>query len=291
MSTTAGAVVDHHRWSSIIVCSVFVMVLCFLLVEQATADSSVVVYGTKGDCDSACTNYCVGFVNNTKFTCVPVGPSEWIFNMLPDTQLKNNWIKVYIKREWAPIASDFTYFYATHSLSELDVETQPYPGRTTLYQGTPFYRVVEGFVAQFGLNLDPGISNAVQSVQLPEETIYPPSLSNVRGTLAYAANACNVTESGDYRACDRNTEMYINYGNNSRLDPHGFAPFGQVLDEGMIVADGLYSYGDVTDLCKAGQPCRGVNVSEALAMGSEYLYTYFPQVNSIKAVTVAVLSN
>ena len=53
-------------------------------------------------------------------------------------------------------------------------------------------------------------------------------------------------------------EIYINLGNNSRLDPDGFRPFGRVDAAGMAIVERLYAgYGemDEPDVCtKLGTP-------------------------------------
>lgn len=96
-----------------------------------------------------------------------------------------------------------------------------------------FFRVVTGFVVQFGIAGNVPVSNAWENEIIPDD---PVVLSNVRGTIAYAA-----VEDNNGMAVNRTTQVYINYADNSSLDGAGFTPFGYVIGDGMKVVDAIYS--------------------------------------------------
>jgi peptidyl-prolyl cis-trans isomerase A (cyclophilin A) len=79
----------------------------------------------------------------------------------------------------------------------------------------------------------------------------------------------------------RTTQVFINYGNNERLDKDGFAPFGEVTD-GMVVVDKLYSgYGE-------GAPGgRGPDQGLIGNQGRDYLEKMFPKLDTIKSASLA----
>lgn len=96
-------------------------------------------------------------------------------------------------------------------------------------------------------------------------------LSNVRGTLAYAA-----ASDASGQAVNRTTQLYINYGNNSRLDASGFTPIGVVQGKGMAVVDAIYSgYGEDPDQ------------DSIYAEGDAYLASNFPKLGYVTAAYVS----
>ena len=116
-----------------------------------------------------------------------------------------------VHREWAPIGADRFYNLVKNGF----------------YDGTRFFRVRPGFMAQFGLNGDPNIQAAWQRASLRDE---PPMTSNTRGYVSFAKESLPNT---------RFTQIFINYTDNSYLDQRGFAPFGQVVT-GMEIVDKLF---------------------------------------------------
>lgn len=134
--------------------------------------------------------------------------------------------------------------------------------RHGFYDGNHFFRVLDGFVAQFGISGDPRISSAWRSARIRDDSV---RASNVRGTITFATSGPDT----------RTTQLFVNLGDNSRLDTLGFAPFGRVV-EGMQVVDSLYSgYGE-------GAP-RGSGPAQPLIQrrGNEYLRAEFPRLDSI----------
>ena len=115
-----------------------------------------------------------------------------------------------------------------------------------------FYRAVEGFMRQFGLNGDRSVNGAWYRASIPDDPVVK---SNTRGFVTFAMAGPN----------SRSTQVFINYvDKDSRLDSMGFAPFGQVV-EGMKVVDSLYKgYGEIapkgkgSDALRAGREGVGV---------------------------------
>ena len=85
-----------------------------------------------------------------------------------------------------------------------------------------FFRVVGGFMAQFGVSSKPEIAQAWVKETIPDDPVVQ---SNTRGMVTFAKSGLPNS---------RSTQLFINYGDNSRLDATGFSPFGKVV-EGMDV--------------------------------------------------------
>jgi peptidyl-prolyl cis-trans isomerase A (cyclophilin A) len=123
---------------------------------------------------------------------------------------------VKIHRDWAPRANDRLYYLF----------------RAQYYDGVRFFRTVDKFVTQFGLNGDTAVSRTWRDKRIQDDSV---TRSNVRGTLSFAAGGPNT----------RTTQLFISFGDNSRLDRTGFAVFGQVIDGMETVVDSLYNgYGE-----------------------------------------------
>ena len=153
-----------------------------------------------------------------------------------------------VHREWAPIAAD--RFYALV--------------RRRFYDGARFFRVLSGFMAQFGLSGDPKVQGEYASANLVDE---PAKQSNLRGFVSFAKESSPNT---------RYTMVFINYKDNSYLDADGFAPFGQVV-VGMEVVDKLYGgYG------RTNVPDQRRIKSE----GNAYLTAEYPKLDFIKAARI-----
>src|SRR5688500_494640 len=99
--------------------------------------------------------------------------------------------------------------------------------RNGYYDGVRFFRVVPGFVVQFGISGDPAIAAAWRGARIPDDA---PRASNQRGSVTFATNGPST----------RTVQLLINLVDNSRLDATGFAPFGRVTG-GMDVVDRLYA--------------------------------------------------
>ncbi|MGH8058494.1 MAG: peptidylprolyl isomerase, partial [Candidatus Entotheonellia bacterium] len=121
---------------------------------------------------------------------------------------------------------------------------------------------------QFGIHGDPKVSAIWRDERITDD---PVKEQNARGTITFATAGPNT----------RTTQVFINYGDNARLDSMGFAPFGRVVT-GMEVVDRLYAgYGE-------GSPRgEGPNQGKIQLEGNAYLTSQFPQLDYIKKATVS----
>jgi peptidyl-prolyl cis-trans isomerase A (cyclophilin A) len=136
------------------------------------------------------------------------------------------------------------------------------------YDGVRFFRVLDGFMAQFGINGDPRIQARWANANIQDEPVVE---GNTRGRITYAKSA---------RPNSRSTQLFINFEDNSPLDAQGFAAIGEVV-EGMDVVDRLYSgYGE--------GPPRGAGPNQGLIQqrGNEYLNSDFPDLDYIEKAEV-----
>jgi cyclophilin family peptidyl-prolyl cis-trans isomerase len=133
------------------------------------------------------------------------------------------------------------------------------------YDDTFVFRVVPGFVAQFGLNSDPSIQSSYSSMTLQDDP--PSSVSNSIGTLAFASHGPN----------SRSTQVFFSLMDNARLDSMGFTPFAKLTDESLPTALKFYSdYGEKVDQHRMQQE------------GGAFLQSEFPLLDKIiKAVVAA----
>ena len=108
---------------------------------------------------------------------------------------------VEVTRAWAPNGADRFYNLVKNGFFE-DVR---------------FFRVMENFMAQFGMHGDPQVQAAWTMATIPDD---PVMTSNTRGTLTFAMRGADT----------RTTQLFLNFVDNSRLDEMGFAPIGTVVD-------------------------------------------------------------
>jgi peptidyl-prolyl cis-trans isomerase A (cyclophilin A) len=126
-----------------------------------------------------------------------------------------------------------------------------------------FFRVIKGFIAQFGVNRDFKVHDVWRELFIVDD---PPKEKNLRGTLAYAKSDRNT----------RATEIFINLSDNAILDEQGFVPFAKVV-EGMDVVDRLYAgYGDLRPEGK------DIDAGRVEGEANEYLVPRFPRLDYIK---------
>jgi len=139
--------------------------------------------------------------------------------------------------------------------------------RMGFFNDVAFFRVVDGFMAQFGIHGDPKVSDRWESARIDDD---PTRESNVRGAVSFATAGPNT----------RTTQLFINFDDNSQLDSRGFAPFGKVI-EGMAVVDQLYKgYGDGAP--RGGGPRQDLIQSQ----GNRYLRSQFPKLDFIKRASL-----
>jgi peptidyl-prolyl cis-trans isomerase A (cyclophilin A) len=158
---------------------------------------------------------------------------------------------IQVNRAWAPHGADRFYNLVKHGF----------------YDNDRFFRVISGFMVQFGINGDPRVSAQWREANIPDD---PVKTSNKRGTITFATAGPNT----------RTTQVFINFGDNAGLDGQGFAPFGRVVS-GMNVVDRLNAeYGE-------GAPRgRGPEQGRLQMEGNAYLVKAFPRMDFVKKATI-----
>lgn len=158
---------------------------------------------------------------------------------------------VEVHRDWAPLGADRFYNLAKRGF----------------YDDGRFFRVIQGFMAQFGINGDPSIMNVWRGARIQDD---PVKQSNKKGYVTFATGGPNT----------RTTQLFINLAENNSLDKSGFAPFGEVVS-GMDVVSKIYNgYGE-------GAPSgRGPDQGRTQMEGNKYLMAEFPKLDYIKTVTI-----
>jgi peptidyl-prolyl cis-trans isomerase A (cyclophilin A) len=157
-----------------------------------------------------------------------------------------------VTRAWAPNGADRFYNLVKNGF----------------YDGCSFFRVVYGFMVQFGIHGDPAVQAVWRDARIPDD---PVTQKNLRGTVTFATSGPGT----------RTTQVFINYADkNTSLDGQGFAPFGKVV-EGMEVANKLFSaYGE-------GAPQgHGPDQNRIQKEGNAYLAKSFPKLDAIKKATI-----
>jgi peptidyl-prolyl cis-trans isomerase A (cyclophilin A) len=155
-------------------------------------------------------------------------------------------VVVDIHRAWSPNGVDRVYNLVTHGF----------------YDDLRIYRVLDGFVAQFGIHGDPLVTAQWRNSIIVDDPVVE---SNTRGRVSFAKAGPS----------SRTTELIINYRDNPALDEQGFSPIGEVV-EGMDVVDRFHGgYGD--------GPPRGTGPYSARirALGNDYLDAEFPELTRI----------
>lgn len=155
---------------------------------------------------------------------------------------------VEVHRDWAPHAAERFH----------ELVTAGY------FDDSRFFRVVPGYIAQFGIAGDPKVAARWRNRKIPAD---PEHGANTRGTVAFAM----VTPDA------RTTQVYINLADNrKRIDGQGFAIFGTVT-AGMDVVDRLYSgYGE-----NSGGGMRAGRQEKLFEGGNARLDAAFPRLDRI----------
>ena len=159
---------------------------------------------------------------------------------------------VTVHRAWAPLGADRFYNLVKNGF----------------YDECRFFRVLDGFMAQIGMNGDPAVQRAWQTARLQDD---PVKESNKRGYVTFAHAGAN----------SRTTQFFINFKDNAEsLDKQGFPPIGTVTT-GMDVVDKLYSgYGEGAP--RGQGPAQGSIATE----GNAYLTKSFPKLDYVKKATI-----
>lgn len=152
---------------------------------------------------------------------------EWATEQAPETftasfETTKGTFEIEVKRNLSPKAADRLYQLVKRGY----------------YDNAIFYRVVPGFVAQFG-NTDTLVMNQWRKVKIPDESV---TQGNKKGTVSFARSGKET----------RDLELFINLNDNPVLDTlyfegvKGFPAFGKVT-KGMETVEKLYSgYGETT---------------------------------------------
>ena len=162
-----------------------------------------------------------------------------------DVKTTKGLVKIELNRDWAPKGVDRFYNLV----------------KGGFFSDIAIFRMVKGFVIQFGIHGAPIISSAWEKARIEDD---PVKEKNVRGTLTFATAGPGT----------RTTQLFINLNDNIRLDSMGFAPIGKVV-EGMDIIDSLnFEY--------AERPDQG----RIHAQGNAYLKAQFPNLDYIESMTV-----
>lgn len=128
------------------------------------------------------------------------------------------------------------------------------------YDGARFFRVLPGFVAQFGLAASPAMTKKWDK-RIDDDPVLQ---TNREGSVTFATAGPNT----------RTTQLFINLHSNQMLDSQGFAPFAMVV-EGMDVVQQLYSgYGEAPDQ------------EQITGRGNAYLTPKFPKLDYIRKAVI-----
>lgn len=157
-----------------------------------------------------------------------------------------------VTRDWAPNGAD--RFYNLVKIGYFD--------------DVAFFRNIEGFMVQFGINGDPAVNQKWNQSNIKDD---PVQESNKPGYVTFAQSSSRNS---------RTTQIFINFGDNSQLDNMRFAPFGKVI-EGMDVVESLYNgYGE-------GAPNgRGPDQGRIQREGNTYLKKAFPKLDYVKTAKI-----
>jgi peptidyl-prolyl cis-trans isomerase A (cyclophilin A) len=156
-----------------------------------------------------------------------------------------------VHRDWAPNGADRFYNLVKNGF----------------YDNVRFFRVVSGFMVQFGINGDPKLSAHWRNAQIKDD---PVKQSNKRGYITFAMAGPNT----------RTTQVFISFGDNGSLDSQGFSPFGRIVS-GMEVVDKLNAeYGE-------GAPRgRGPDQGRLQTEGNAYLEKEFSRMDYVISATI-----
>lgn len=160
-------------------------------------------------------------------------------------------VVIQVNRDWAPNGADRFYNLVKNGF----------------YDNTRFFRVISGFMVQFGINADPKLSSVWRTAAIRDDSVRQ---SNQRGFITFATAGPNT----------RTTQVFINFADNAALDRQGFSPFGQVIS-GMNIVDQLYAgYGE-------GAPRgRGPDQGRIQQEGNAYLTRDFANLDFIRKATI-----
>jgi peptidyl-prolyl cis-trans isomerase A (cyclophilin A) len=153
-----------------------------------------------------------------------------------------------VTRAWAPLGVDRFYNLVRHHF----------------YDNMVIFRAVQGFVVQFGISSYPPVNAAWLTATIKDDPVLQ---SNKRGYVTFATAGPNT----------RTTQIFINFGDNSRLDSMGFTPFATVNHDGMKVVEMFY------DQYAEGPTNQQDSIQK---LGKAFLDKNYPKLDVIKQATV-----
>lgn len=153
-----------------------------------------------------------------------------------------------VTRKWAPRGADRFYNLV----------------KVGFFDNVKFFRVVEGFMVQFGIHGNPEVSSEWRNARIEDDIV---AKSNTRGMVTFATAGPNT----------RTTQVFVNFvDRNTFLDKQGFSPFGKVV-EGMKVVDALEG-----KYREAPSRMQGMIQQK----GNAFLDEKFPGLDSIKKASI-----
>jgi peptidyl-prolyl cis-trans isomerase A (cyclophilin A) len=184
--------------------------------------------------------------------CAPKDAAPAQFKVVFETTKGD--VTIDVTRAWSPLGADRFYSLV----------------KDGFYDGARFFRVIRSprlFMAQFGINGDPKVTAKWADANIQDD---PVTQHNTRGMISFATSGANT----------RSTQLFINYGDNSRLDASGFSPFA-VVSSGMEIVDQFYAdYGE-------GPPDgTGPDQDRIEKEGNAYLDSAFPKLDYIKTAKI-----
>ena len=162
--------------------------------------------------------------------------------------------RVRLTRSWAPQGVDRFYNLVVSGY----------------FRDIAIFRAIRGFMLQFGVHGDPAVSAVWRDASIPDDPVQTHVASNRRGTLTFAMAGPNT----------RTTQLFINLGNNARLDRMGFPPIGQIVSGEGVLGSINTEYGE-------GAPAgRGPSQARVQMEGNVYLRRSFPRLTRIRSITL-----
>jgi peptidyl-prolyl cis-trans isomerase A (cyclophilin A) len=190
-----------------------------------------------------------GSGKSAKSSEVPLDPEH--FNAQAPAEFKAKFtttkgeFTIGVHRDWAPNGADRLYNLV----------------RSGFYTDASFFRVVPGFMVQFGIAADPGVTAAWRFAKIQDD---PVTQTNGAGYVTFAKAGPDT----------RTTQLFINFKDNPFLDKQGFSPLGAVI-EGMDVVNSLYGgYGE--------SPSQ----DSLLQDGKAYVDAVFPKLDRIISAVI-----
>ena len=156
---------------------------------------------------------------------------------------------IQVVRKWSPNGADRFYNLV----------------RVEFFKDIGIFRAIENFMFQFGIHGDPKVSEAWGEATIKDDP--RKDISNKQGYITFAKTGLPNS---------RTTQLFINLGDNKRLDEYGFTPFGRVI-QGMDVVQKINT--------EYGENPRDVQ-ENFRAQGNTYIKKRFPRIDFIKSMTL-----